>query len=88
MQAFLLMFSMIILRVVSALTFYKKMGFKNMLLFALSHSMPLTLLIATATLSYSAKLITANLYSALILTAFLEAVLVMSMIKILANSCK
>ncbi|ELH7553579.1 cation:proton antiporter, partial [Campylobacter upsaliensis] len=50
--------------------------------------MPLTLLIATATLSYSAKLITANLYSALILTAFLEAVLVMSMIKILANSCK
>ncbi|EHD3049528.1 cation:proton antiporter [Campylobacter upsaliensis] len=88
LQAFLLMFSMIILRVVSALTFYKKMGFKNMLLFALSHSMPLTLLIATATLSYSAKLITANLYSALILTAFLEAVLVMSMIKILANSCK
>ncbi|ARE79761.1 cation:proton antiporter [Campylobacter helveticus] len=88
LQAFFLMFSMVILRIISALIFYKKIGFKNMLLFALSHSMPLTLLIATATLSYSAKLITPNLYSALILTAFLEAVLIMSMIKFLSNSYK
>ena len=88
LQAFFLMFSMVILRIVSAFIFHKKIGFKNMLLFALSHSMPLTLLIATATLSYSAKLITPNLYSALILTAFLEAVLIMSMIKILSNSYK
>ncbi|WP_270974104.1 cation:proton antiporter [Campylobacter helveticus] len=88
LQAFFLMFSMVILRIISALIFYKKIGFKNMLLFALSHSMPLTLLIATATLSYSTKLITPNLYSALILTAFLEAVLIMSMIKFLSNSYK
>ncbi len=52
-----------------------------MILFGLSHSMPLTLLIATATLGYSGKVIDEKLYSALILTALFEAIIVMSMIK-------
>lgn len=68
--------------------FFKRIGFKNMILFGLSHSMPLTLLIATATLGYSGKVIDEKLYSALILTALFEAIIVMSMIKFLSNSKK
>lgn len=85
LEALLLMITMIALRMLCAGVFLNQIGLKNTLLFALSHSMPLTLLIAIATLSYSAKLITENLYSALILTALFEAVLVMSLIKFIAN---
>ena len=85
-DAILLMFLMIILRILCASVFVKSLGFKNMLLFALSHSMPLTLLIATATLGYSGGVIDSKLYSSLILTALFEAVFVMSAIKFIANS--
>ena len=76
-------FTMLALRLCGALVFLRKFGAKNTLLFALSHSMPLTLLIATATLSYKAGIINHTLYSALILTALLEAVLVMSAIRLI-----
>ncbi|ECL9467759.1 sodium:proton antiporter [Campylobacter jejuni] len=88
LQAFLLMFVMVGLRILCASVFLKRIGFKNMILFGLSHSMPLTLLIATATLGYSGKVIDEKLYSALILTALFEAIIVMSMIKFLSNSKK
>lgn len=65
--------------------FLEKIGFQNMVLFGLSHSMPLTLLIATATLGYSGKVISEELYSALILTALFEAIVVMSAIKFISN---
>ncbi|ARJ56017.1 cation:proton antiporter [Campylobacter cuniculorum] len=80
-----IMFVMIILRVFCALVFTSKIGFKNTILFALSHSMPLTLLIAIASLSHSAKIITEDIYSALILTALFEAILIMSLIKFISN---
>lgn len=83
--AFFIFIAMLTLRLCCALVFVKKFGFKNTLLFALSHSMPLTLLIATATLSFNAEIIAHQLYSALILTALLEAVLVMSAIKFIAH---
>lgn len=85
LQALLLTATMMSVRMLCAGVFLSKIGAKNTLLFALSHSMPLTLLIAIATLSYSAKLITENLYSALILTALLEVILAMSLIKFIAN---
>lgn len=85
LQAFLLMFAMIGLRIVCAGVFFKKIGFKNTILFGLSHSIPLTLLIATATLSYSSKIIDEKLYSALILTALFEAIIVMSVIKFISS---
>ncbi|ECL3454240.1 cation:proton antiporter [Campylobacter jejuni] len=88
LQAFLLMFVMVGLRILCASVFLKRIGFKNMILFGLSHSMPLTLLIAIATLGYSGKVIDEKLYSALILTALFEAIIVMSMIKFLSNSKK
>lgn len=82
-SAILLLLAMIFLRILCALVFVREFGAKHTLLFALSHSMPLTLLTATATLSYSANLITPTLYSALILTALLEAVLIMGLLKFL-----
>lgn len=77
--------AMLTLRLCCALVFLRKFGKANTLLFALSHSMPLTLLTATATLSYEGGIIPYTLYSALILTALLEAVLVMSAIKFIAH---
>ncbi|KAA6225135.1 MULTISPECIES: cation:proton antiporter [unclassified Campylobacter] len=85
LKALVLMFAMILIRFISAMVFVKKLGFLHTILFTLSHSMPLTLLIATATLSYSAKLIDENFYSALILTALFEALFVMSLIKLIAH---
>lgn len=82
-SALFMFFAMLALRLCGALVFLRKFGAKNTLLFALSHSMPLTLLIATATLSYKAGIINHTLYSALILTALLEAVLVMSAIRLI-----
>lgn len=83
--ALLIMFIMVVLRMFCALVFTSKIGFKNTILFALSHSMPLTLLIAIASLSYSAKVISEDIYSALILTALFEAIIVMSLIKLISN---
>ena len=86
LESALFMFvAMLALRLCSALVFVRKFGAKNTLLFALSHSMPLTLLTATATLSYNAQIISHTLYSALILTALFEAVLVMSAVKFIAH---
>lgn len=85
LKAFLLMFVMMSLRICCAVVFWQKIGLKNMILFGLSHSMPLTLLIATATLGYSARVINDELYSALILTALFEAILAMSAIKFISK---
>ena len=77
--------AMLGLRLCCATVFLKKFGLKNTFLFGLSHSMPLTLLIAVATLSYNAKIIPQALYSALILTALIEAITVMSLVKFLLS---
>ena len=46
---------MIFMRVIASLVFIKKLGLIDSILMGLSHSMPLTLLIAMATLAYNAK---------------------------------
>lgn len=76
---------MFVVRFLSSLIFYKKLGLLNTLLFSLSHSMPLTLLIATATLCFNAKIINYNLYSALVITALFEVVLIMCLIRFVSN---
>lgn len=85
LKALFLMFIMLFLRILCAGVFLRDLGFKHTILFALSHSMPLTLLIGIATLSYSSGVIGEELYSALILTALFEAVIVMSLIKLVSN---
>jgi len=80
-DAFLITFLMIVLRVISAVVFYNKLK-KDILLFALSLSMPLTLLIATATLAYQNNTISSYWYAVLVFTAVLEVVVVMVGIKL------
>lgn len=83
--AFSLTAFMIFIRIASAMVFLKNLGLKNTFLFGLSHSMPLTLLIAIATLSLGAKIISEEIYSGLVLTALLEAILAISLIKFINN---
>jgi len=81
LKALLITFVMISMRLISAFVFYKKVGLKQTLLFGLSHSMPLTLLIAIATLAYQSNSIDQFHYYAFILSALFEVILVMMGIK-------
>lgn len=78
---------MVILRVVSAWIAYQKY-FKNhykTLLFAFSHSMPLTFLVATAQLGLQFSAIDTKEYYALILAALIEGILLTICIKLIHN---
>jgi Kef-type K+ transport system membrane component KefB len=69
------------IRIIASFIFIKLMNLKETLLFALSLSMPLTLLIATATLAYQAKSIDLMHYNAFILASILEVLIAMVGIK-------
>ncbi len=83
--ALMITFSMILIRVVSAVAFFKILKFREMLLFALSHSMPLTLLVAIASLAYHTNKIIRFEYYAFILASLFEVIIVMLSIKIIAR---
>jgi len=74
-------FGMISIRVVSSMLFVKEIGFRNSVMVALSHSMPLTLLIAVATLAIHNHSISQFYYYAFILSAILEVIFAMISIK-------
>ncbi len=84
-KASLIALSMIIMRVVSSLVFIKELGSIDSILMGLSHSMPLTLLIAMATLAYHAKSIDELHYYAFILAALFQVISVMIVIKLINN---
>ncbi len=86
-QALIITFVMIIMRLVSSLVFIKEYGLKDSVLMGLSQSMPLTLLIAMATLAYNAKSIDQLHYYAFILASLFQVLLVMLVIKLI-NSYK
>lgn len=76
---------MTVMRVVASLVFIKELGIIDALLMGLSHSMPLTLLIAMATLAFNAHSIDTMHYYALILAALFQVISVMIIIKLLNN---
>jgi len=80
-MTFLIVFLMLGIRFISSFVFIKIMKIKELLLFSLSLSMPLTLLIATATLAYQAKSIDLMHYNSFILAAILEVLISMIGIK-------
>jgi Kef-type K+ transport system membrane component KefB len=84
-KATLIALAMIIMRVVASLVFVKEIGLIDSLLMGLSHSMPLTLLIAMATLAYHANSIDELHYYAFILASLFQVISVMIVIKILNN---
>jgi len=77
--------AMILIRVLASLVFFKEIGLKDSILMGLSHSMPLTLLIAMATLAYHANSIDILHYYAFILAALFQVISVMIVIKLINN---
>jgi Kef-type K+ transport system membrane component KefB len=80
-DALWLSFIMIMLRILASSVFLNEYGLKTTILFGLSLSMPLTLLIATATLAYQNDMLENYWYTVLVTTAVLEVVIVMLGVK-------
>ncbi len=83
LKALLIALGMIAMRIISAGVFVKKIGHRNSILLGLSHGMPLTLLIAMATLAYHANSIDQLHYYAFILGALFQVIIVMVTIKLI-----
>lgn len=83
LKALMIALVMIAIRVIASLVFVKEIGLKDSLLMGLSHSMPLTLLIAMATLAYHGKSIDTLHYYAFILAALFQVIFVMTTIKLI-----
>ena len=84
-KALLITMAMIAMRVLASLVFTRELGLIDSVLMGLSHSMPLTLLIAMATLAYHANSIDQLHYYAFILAALFQVISVMIMIKVINN---
>ncbi len=76
---------MLFIRIAGAFIFTGVLDFKERLLFALSHSMPLTLLIAISTIAYHTKFIDENAYMAFILASILEVLVAMIAIRLIVR---
>lgn len=87
-SAFLIVIAMIGIRFIGSMLFIKEMGWNKFYMIGLSHSMPITLLIAVATLAYHNHSITQYYYYAFILAAILEVLIVMILIRIFSNMIK
>ena len=84
MMALFIVVAMVFVRMVSSFVAYRKyLGTKNTILFSLGDSMPLTFLIAIATIAINNNAITMTEYYAFILAAVIEAVFIMVIIKFL-----
>jgi len=83
--ALLITFLMIISRILAAIVLRRISGSKHALLVALSLSMPLTLLVALATIGYETKLVDLLTYYQLILASIFEILISMILIKILES---
>jgi len=84
-KALIIAVAMIAMRVIASLVFKKQLGIIDSILMGLSHSMPLTLLIAMATLAYTANSIDTLHYYAFILAALFQVISVMITIKLINN---
>jgi len=74
----------IVIRLLASVVFYKTLKGVSLLLFALSHAMPLTLLIAVATIAYYANSIDKFHYFAFILASLIEVLVVMITIRLVS----
>lgn len=72
---------MILIRILSAVVFYAHIGLQGIFLFAFSQAMPLTLMIAVATLAYNANSIDTAHYYSFVLASILEVVIILIAIK-------
>jgi len=82
-NAFMITLAMIGIRQIAAITFWRFLGPMKSSLFALSHSMPLTLLIAVATIGYKSHAIDQLMYYAMIVASLAEVIISMVGIKLI-----
>lgn len=89
-QTLTIIMVMLSLRLISAFIAYKSYfkDYQKVLLFAFSHSMPLTFLVATAQLGKQFNAISTQEYYAFILAAILEGILLTICIKFISNYSK
>jgi len=83
--ALLITFSMIAIRIISSFAFVGYLNAKERILFAFSHSMPLTLLIAIVTLAYQNHSLTQYYYFAFILASLFEVIISIVSIKAISR---
>jgi len=84
-EAIIITIVMITVRFLASFVLKKMLTLKEQILFALSHSMPLTLLIAIATLALQYKAIMEFHYYALVLASLIEVILSMGSIMLIAK---
>ncbi len=77
--------AMMLIRFLASTTFYKELNIQERVLFAFSHSMPLTLLIAIVTLAYQNDSISQFHYFAFILAGLFEVILSIVSIKLISK---
>ncbi|MBU1927642.1 cation:proton antiporter [bacterium] len=70
------------LRIASSMIYLRELGLKNTLMFAMGDSMPLTFLLAVATIGIGAHAISAEEYSSLVIAGMIASVSMMSIIQI------
>jgi len=87
-RALVITVAMILMRVLSSLVFSKELGTRDAILMGLSHSMPLTLLIAMATLTYHSNSIDQLHYYAFILASLLQVIFVTIIIRVMNGEGK
>ena len=82
------------LRIASSMVYLRELGLKNTLMFAMGDSMPLTFLLAVATIGLEANAISTEEYSALVIAGMIASVSMMSIIQTITyyapnkNYCK
>jgi len=69
------------LRIASSMVYLRELGLKNTLMFAMGDSMPLTFLLAVATIGLEANAISTEEYSALVIAGMIASVSMMSIIQ-------
>ncbi len=84
-KALLIALAMIVFRLVASSLFIKDLGWNKFYMLGLSHSMPLTLLIAVSTLAYHSHSITQFYYYAFILASILQVLIVMILVRLLSH---
>lgn len=83
-SALFLIACMVSIRLIGSFSaFYGHLGFKNTLLFALSDSMPLTFMVAAATIGLQSGTIDNIEYSSIVVASMLDAIILMLLIKAL-----
>ncbi|MDD2906906.1 MAG: cation:proton antiporter, partial [Sulfurimonas sp.] len=73
---------MLALRVISSMLYLSELGVKNTLMFAMGDSMPLTFLLAVATIGIGANAISSQEYNALVIAGMIASVVMMSIIQL------